>query len=245
MSDMSYAIRIKNVSKTIKKQKVLDEISLEIKKGEIFGFLWHNGAGKTTTMKAILSVVKIDTGTVEILGGSIGDTEIRRKVGFMPENTYLYKHLSGDEFLSFNAWFYNIHPKTLEKRKQEILEKVWLAHAKNKKLRTYSKGMLQRIGIAQALLHDPELIFLDEPMSGLDPMWRKMVKDLLLELKSEGKTIFFNTHILPDVEAICDSFAIIASGKIRKKWYIKELHEPLEAIFMESMKDMQKNSEYT
>lgn len=242
---MNYALRIKNVSKTIKKQKVLDQISLEIRKGEIFGFLGHNGAGKTTTMKSILSVVKIDTGTIEVLGWSITDREIRKKIGFMPENTYLYKHLSGEEFLSFNAGFYSLENQLLEKRKTEILEKVWLTHAREKKLSKYSKWMLQRIGIAQALLHNPELIFLDEPMSGLDPMGRKMVKDLLLELKSEGKTIFFNTHILSDVEAICDSFAIIASGKIRRKWYIHELDEPLESIFMESMKDMKRNSEYT
>lgn len=153
----------------------------------------------------------------------------------MPENTYLYKYLTGDEFLDFNAAFYELSGQNLQKRKDAVLEKVGLAHARDKRLSTYSKGMLQRIGLAQAILHDPEIIFLDEPMSGLDPIGRKMVKDLILELKHEKKTIFFNTHILSDVEAICDSFAIIAKGKIIAHMNISELKEPLEDFFMERL----------
>lgn len=153
----------------------------------------------------------------------------------MPENTYLYKYLTGDEFLDFNAAFYHIPKETLEKRKDEVLEKVWLTHARGKRLNTYSKGMLQRIGLAQAILHDPELIFLDEPMSGLDPVGRKMIKNLLLELKSQGKTLFFNTHILSDVEAICDSFGIIVSGKLVAHMPIWELKGSLEDFFMEKI----------
>lgn len=128
----------------------------------------------------------------------------------MPENTYLYKYLTADEFLDFNGAFYGLKGSHLEKRKSEVLEDVGLSYARKKRLHTYSKGMLQRIGLAQAILHDPELIFLDEPMSGLDPIGRKMVKDLMQRLKKKGKTLFFNTHILSDVEAICDRFAIIA-----------------------------------
>lgn len=127
----------------------------------------------------------------------------------MPENTYLYKYLTGDEFLDFNGKFYGLSGEKLANKKDEVLEKVGLSHARKKRLHTYSKGMLQRIGLAQAILHDPELIFLDEPMSGLDPMGRKMIKDIMIDLKKAGKTIFFNTHILSDVEAICDSFGII------------------------------------
>lgn len=150
------------------------------------------------------------TGEIKILEGSIDEPNTRQKIGFMPENTYLYKYLTGDEFLDFNGAFYNLSPLKLRERKDFVLEKVGLTYARSKRLNTYSKGMLQRIGLAQAILHDPEIIFLDEPMSGLDPIGRKMVKDLMLELKKEGKTIFFNTHILSDVEVICDRFGIIS-----------------------------------
>ena len=155
----------------------------------------------------------------------------------MPENTYLYKYLTADEFLEFNGKFYDLDSEFLEKRKTEVLEKVGLTWARHKRLNTYSKGMLQRIGLAQAILHDPEVIFLDEPMSGLDPIGRKMVKDLMLELKAQWKTLFFNTHILSDVEAICDSFAIIARGKIVEHMKVSALTEPLEELFIERVGD--------
>lgn len=157
----------------------------------------------------------------------------------MPENTYLYKYLTGDEFLDFNGAFYGLSGKNLEKRKNIVLEKVGLTYARGKRLHTYSKGMLQRIGLAQAILHDPEFIFLDEPMSGLDPVGRKMVKDLMLELKSQGKTLFFNTHILSDVEAICDRFAIIAKGYIVADMKVSHLEVPIEDFFMECIMKVQ------
>lgn len=166
------------------------------------------------------------------------DIAVRKRIGFMPENTYLYKYLTGDEFLDFNGKFYGMENAELEKRKTIVLEKVGLQHARKKRLNTYSKGMLQRIGLAQAILHDPELIFLDEPMSGLDPVGRKMIKDLLLELKSEGKTIFFNTHILSDVEAICDSFGIIVEGSLVASMKISELTESLEDFFMKRVEEV-------
>ena len=153
----------------------------------------------------------------------------------MPENTYLYKYLTGDEFLDYAAGFYDISKKRIAERKNWVLKKVGLEEARSRRLSTYSKGMLQRIGIAQAILHDPELIFLDEPMSGLDPIGRKMIKDLLLELKKSGKAIFLNSHILPDVEAVCDKYAIIVSGKILKQGMMKELSESLENIFMQTL----------
>jgi ABC-2 type transport system ATP-binding protein len=238
-------VEVSHISKKIGKSILLDDISLSLKKGEVFGFLGHNGAGKTTTMKSILGVVKIDGGSITILGGKIEDPKIRKRIGFMPENTYLYKHLTGDEFLDWSGSFYWLSKEKLEQRKNELFSKMGLSQARKKRLGTYSKWMLQRIGLAQAILHDPELIFLDEPMSGLDPIWRKMVKDLLLELKWAGKTLFFNTHILSDVEAICDTYAIIARGKIVIQWKIKELSKPLETIFMESMEDISMLSEYT
>ena len=172
---------------------------------------------------------------MKIFGDSIDEISVRKRIGFMPENTYLYKYLSGDEFLDFNAAFYDLTDRELRKRKDMVLERVGLTHARDKRLHTYSKGMLQRIGLAQAILHDPELIFLDEPMSGLDPIGRKMVKDLMIELKKDGKTLFFNTHILSDVEAICDTFAIISLGEIIANMRVDELTEPLEDFFMKSI----------
>jgi ABC-2 type transport system ATP-binding protein len=162
----------------------------------------------------------------------MADLAVRRRIGFMPENTYLYKYLTGDEFLDFNGRFYDLDEVLLERRKTLVLEQVGLSHARYKRLNTYSKGMLQRIGLAQALLHDPEIIFLDEPMSGLDPIGRKMIKDLLIDLKSEGKTIFFNTHILSDVETICDTFGIISHGRLVANMRVSDLTMPLEDYFM-------------
>lgn len=190
-------------------------------------------------MKCILGIMKVTEGEVKILSGSVRDASVREKIGFMPENTYLYKYLTGDEFLDFNAAFYHLQWELLEKRKNEILEKVGLLHARDKRLHTYSKGMLQRIGLAQAILHDPDIIFLDEPMSGLDPIGRKMVKDLMLELKKQGKTLFFNTHILSDVEAICDRFAIISRGEIIADMKVWELTIGIEDFFMQKIAEHQ------
>lgn len=232
---MTQALSIDNLNLTIGKTKLLHNISLEIKKGEVFGFLGPNGAGKTTTMKCILGIMRPSSGTIHVLGGTMDEVSVRSRIGFMPENTYLYKYLTGDEFLDFNASFYAITGSDLQKRKGLVLDQVGLANARHKRLYTYSKGMLQRIGLAQAILHDPELIFLDEPMSGLDPLGRKMVKDLMLQLKSQWKTIFFNTHILSDVEAICDRFAIISSGQIVADMEVSALDEPLETFFIQKV----------
>ena len=229
---MKSIIEIRHLTKKIGKSLLLHDIHFSLAKGEVFGFLGPNGAGKTTTMKCILGIMRPTTWEVHILWGSIDDANIREKIGFMPENTYLYKYLSGDEFLDFNAAFYGLKWAKLNKRKDEVLEKVGLIHARTKKLHTYSKWMLQRIWLAQAILHDPEIIFLDEPMSGLDPIGRKMVKDLMLELKWSGKTLFFNTHILSDVEAICDRFAIISKGEIIADMKVRDLDISIEDYFM-------------
>ena len=232
---MRHALEVIHLSKKIKKTTLLSDIKLLLKEGEVFWFLGPNGAGKTTTMKCILGIMRPTEGEVKILGGSIDDAKIRNKIGFMPENTYLYKYLTGDEFLDFNAAFYSLKWEKLAKRKDEVLEKVGLMHARAKRLNTYSKGMLQRIGLAQSILHDPEIVFLDEPMSWLDPVGRKMVKDLMLELKAQGKTLFFNTHILSDVEAICDRFAIISQGELIADMKVADLEKPIEDFFMEKI----------
>lgn len=234
-------IKLKNIKKSISGTEILHGISFEVKKGEVFGFIGPNGAGKTTTLKTILGIIEATDGEIKIFGKNPREREVQKKIGFMPENTYLYKYLTGDEFLDFSAGFYDLEKDFLENRKNWILEKVGLSHARDRRLSTYSKGMLQRIGIAQAILHDPELIFLDEPMSGLDPIGRKMIKDLLLELKNAGKTIFLNSHILSDVELICDRFAIIFGGNIIATDTIKNLEKPLEDYFMEKISEFSSN----
>lgn len=186
-------------------------------------------------MKAILGLIRPDGGVIEILGDPKLSNETKAKIGFMPENTYLYKYLTGREFLRFNGKFFDIPSADLEAKIEELLHKVGLDTAGDKLLAKYSKGMLQRIGLGQAIINNPAIVFLDEPMGGLDPIGRKMVKDLILELKATGTTVFFNTHILSDVESVCDRFAIIHQGYIIADESVKNLDRPLEEYFMEKI----------
>jgi len=209
MSQKIPAITISHLDKYLDRKQVLFDINLSIYEGEVFGFLGPNGAGKTTTMKCILGLITPDVGSIEILGDALFTDTTKALIGFMPENTYLYKYLTGREFLRFNGKFFNIETSALDAKIEALLAQVGLEHAGDKLLSAYSKGMLQRIGLAQAIINDPKIVFLDEPMSGLDPIGRRMVKDLILDLKRRGTTVFFNTHILSDVESICDRYAII------------------------------------
>ena len=200
---------VQNIVKTLAKKKVLHGVSFSVEKGEIYGFLGPNGAGTTTTRKSILGLIHPESGCIKIFGEQGLSLESKKRIGFMPENTYLYKHLTGREFLRFNGSFFGLSGKQLDDRVDELLKDVGLEQAGNKLLKTYSKGMLQRVGLAQSIINKPELLFLDEPMSGLDPIGRKMVKDLIVKLRDQGTTVFFNTHILADVESICDRISII------------------------------------
>ncbi len=195
--------------------RVLDGISFGVRRGEIFGFVGPNGAGKTTTLKVLLGLIRPTVGRATILGHDVRTSEFHRHVGFLPENPWFHDFLTGAEILRFYARLGGVPRAELGGRIRTLLEQVGLAHAADTRLRAYSKGMLQRIGIAQALVHDPEVVFLDEPMSGLDPIGRKEIRDLILRLRNEGRTVFMNTHILTDVEALCDRVAIIAQGRIR------------------------------
>ena len=201
----------------------LKDLDLEVKKGEIFGFLGPNGAGKTTTIKLLMGLIYPTSGWGQIMGRDLNDVEAKDRIGFLPENPYFYDYLTGREFLRFYAQLLKIPKGERDDRIRETFSLVGLEGAEDLQLRRYSKGMIQRIGIAQALLNDPDLVVLDEPMSGLDPIGRKEVRDIILRLKSEGKTIFFSTHILPDVEMICDRVGILIGGSLRAVGNIDEL----------------------
>jgi ABC-2 type transport system ATP-binding protein len=199
-------------------QKVqsLTNCSLSVQQGETFGLLGPNGAGKTTLLKILLGVIRPTNGRAVLLGKPIGDRATKQRVGYLPENAYFYDFLTAWEFLTFVGGLFQISKPILNKRIATTFDLVGLDQktAKKKQLRQYSKGMLQRVGMAQALINDPELVFLDEPMSGLDPLGRYQVREIILSLKEQGKTIFFNSHILTDVEQICDRIAILARGEL-------------------------------
>jgi ABC-2 type transport system ATP-binding protein len=196
-------------------RRVLSGVSFSVRQGEIFGFVGPNGAGKTTTLKILMGLIRADAGRAAILGHDVRETEFRRHVGFLPEAPYFYDYLTGREVLHFYARVCGVAGAARRERVETLLDWVGLSHAGDARLRTYSKGMLQRIGIAQALVHDPQVVFLDEPMSGLDPIGRKEIRDLIVRLHAEGKTVFMNTHILSDVEMLCHRVAIIVKGEIR------------------------------
>lgn len=210
----------------LKKTRVraLDHLTLKVGRGEIFGFLGPNGAGKTTTLKLLTRLIYPTEGTARILGQPIDDVATRSRIGYLPENPYFYDYLSGRELLEYTAALFGIPKQKARSRADELLDLVGLERDRaNRQLRKYSKGMLQRIGIAQALVNDPEIVFMDEPMSGLDPIGRREIRDLLLSLRDKNKTVFFSSHILSDVEALCDRAAILSRGKLLRSGTVQEL----------------------
>ncbi len=214
-------IKIVEVSKqfkegvTAKRVQALQGLSLEIGQGEVFGFLGPNGAGKSTTIKILINLIFPDSGSASIMGIDAGDKTVRRSVGYLPENPYFYDYLTAEELLWFGGRASGLAKGVIRQRTELLLGKLNLLEARKRPLRTYSKGMVQRAGLALALIHDPQVVILDEPMSGLDPIGRKMVGDIILELKGEGKTVFFSSHILSDVERFCDRVGIIVGGRLR------------------------------
>lgn len=198
------------------KLQSLKDCSLSVYEGETFGLLGPNGAGKTTLLKILLGIIRPTSGRGVLLGEPIGRREVKQRVGYLPENAYFYDYLTAWEFLEFAAGLFQLPAHILKKRIPYLLDLVGLAQktARKKQLRKYSKGMMQRVGMAQALINDPELVFFDEPMSGLDPLGRYQVREIVLSLKEQGKTIFFNSHVLTDVEQICDRIALLARGEL-------------------------------
>ena len=204
-------------------KRALRPLTLAVDDGEIFGFLGPNGAGKTTTLKILMGLVFPTAGTARILGMELDDPRMKAQIGFLPEQPYFYDHLTARELLKYYGQLSGVDPKQLSRKVDAALEQVKLSNSANRQLRKFSKGMLQRAGIAQAILHDPKVVFLDEPMSGLDPMGRREVRNLIEDLKANGKTVFFSTHILSDAEALCDRVAIINQGELRGIGAVPEL----------------------
>jgi ABC-2 type transport system ATP-binding protein len=208
-------------------QKVpsLKNCTLQVYQGETFGLLGPNGAGKTTLFKTLLGIIRATSGRALVLGKPMGDRTVKQRIGYLPENPYFYDFLTGWEILNFTGGLFGLSQSVLRQRIPELLDLVGLAQtaAKRKQLRQYSKGMMQRVGMAQALINDPDLVFLDEPMSGLDPLGRFQIREIIQSLKQQGKTIFFNSHILSDVEMICDRVAILGQGEILCLGSLQEL----------------------
>src|SRR5271168_1868326 len=217
-----YVIETENLSKEypygflhLKKKTSLEGLNLQVQQGEVFGFLGPNGAGKSTTIKLLMRLIFPTSGTARILGKSIEDVSMHQDVGYLPEQPYFYDYLTAAELLDYFARFHKLTAADRRARVDKMLKKVGLETAKKIQLRKYSKGMLQRVGLAQAILHDPKVVILDEPMSGLDPIGRREVRDIILELKREGRTVLFSTHILSDAEMLCDRVGVIVGGKLR------------------------------
>jgi ABC-2 type transport system ATP-binding protein len=196
-------------------KRSLDNLTLQVEDGEVFGFLGPNGAGKTTTLKLLMGLIFPTAGTARVRGRSIDDVEMHREIGYLPEHPYFYDYLTARELLDYYARFFGFGGAERRERVERYLQRVGLEASGNVQLRKFSKGMLQRAGIAQAILHEPKVVFLDEPMSGLDPVGRREVRDMILELKQKGCTVFFSTHILSDAEMLCDRVAVLVGGRLQ------------------------------
>ncbi len=216
------AIEIENLTKeysfgflNLKKKTSLDGLNMQVETGEVFGFIGPNGAGKSTTIKLLMRLIFPTAGDARILGKPIRDVGMHRDIGYLPEQPYFYDYLTAPELLGYFARFHRLTAADRKERVQRMLKKVGLETAGKIQLRNYSKGMLQRVGLAQAVLHDPRVVILDEPMSGLDPLGRREVRDIILDLKRDGRTIMFSTHILSDAEMLCDRVGVLVGGKLR------------------------------
>ena len=228
---MTTALQISNLTKDYKtgffKQRsvrALDGLTLEVRSGQIFGFLGGNGAGKTTTIKILMGLLHPTTGEAKILGQDISEIDVHRRLGYCPENPYFYDYLTPLELLNYFGEIFGLNSQKRKERSTDLLNAVGLQKSDwNKHLRKFSKGMLQRIGLAQSLLNDPEIIFLDEPMSGLDPIGRREIRELIAGLRTHGKTVFMSTHILSDIESLCDEVAILSRGKLTATGNLQDL----------------------
>lgn len=234
---MNSVVEIRGVSRRFGDVRAVDNLTLSLGTGEIMGFLGANGAGKTTTIKMLLGLIRPTSGTVSVLGGDPSDAKVRAKIGYMPEIAYYYPYLNARELLAFYGGLCGMDGKTIRARTDELLETVGLADAAKRPLKTYSKGMLQRAGIAQALLHDPDLLVLDEPFTGLDPLARIHFRELMHRLREQGKSIFFSSHELGETELLCDKVAIMKAGRAVYQGPVRQLagdgEKNLERLFLD------------
>jgi ABC-2 type transport system ATP-binding protein len=227
---MPAAIRIDALTKDYavgfwrkQRYRALDRLSLQIDTGEVFGFLGPNGAGKTTTLKLLMQLIFPSSGSAEVLGRPAGDVRTRQRIGYLPENPAFYDHLTAEELLAYFARLFGYSARDCRERAAALLDRVGVGAERRLQLRKFSKGMIQRVGIAQALLNDPEVIFLDEPMSGLDPLGRRDVRQLILSLRDQGRTVFFSSHILSDAETLCSRVGVVASGRLAASGRLSEI----------------------
>jgi len=204
--------------------RVLDKLNLEVGQGDVFGFLGPNGAGKTTTLKLLMQLLFPTSGRAEILGRPVGDIEVKRRMGYLPESPYFYDYLTAEELLGYFAGLFGYRGQERDSRVSRLLDEVGIGNERRLQLRRFSKGMLQRVGIAQALINDPEVVFFDEPMSGLDPLGRREVRNLILALRDRGATVFFSSHVLSDAETLCSRVAILAGGRLVASGAIADIH---------------------
>jgi ABC-2 type transport system ATP-binding protein len=202
----------------------LDSLTLEVAPGDVFGFLGPNGAGKTTTLKLLMQLLFPTSGTAEILGRPVGDVSVRRRIGYLPENPYFYDNLTAEELLVYFAGLFGLTRHDARARAARLLDEVGIGAERRLHLRKFSKGMIQRVGIAQALINEPEVVFFDEPMSGLDPLGRREVRELILRLRDRGVTVFFSSHVLADAEALCNRVAIVAKGRLAAAGRLADLN---------------------
>jgi len=203
----------------------VENLNLDVKRGEIFGLLGPNGAGKTTTIKLILGLIFPTSGQVRVLGADPRDVEAKQKIGYLPEESYLHRFLNAEETLDFYGRLFDLPKEVRRERAAKLIERVGLSHARKRPLKEYSKGMVRRVGLAQCLINDPELILLDEPTSGMDPILSREIKDLILELKAQGKTVLLSSHLLGDVEDLCDRLAMLYRGRLQLEGKVSELLE--------------------
>jgi ABC-2 type transport system ATP-binding protein len=224
------ALRIRGLSKAYKvghirqkRRPALRGLDLDVERGEVFGYLGPNGSGKTTTLKVLMGLVFPDAGEAEVLGCRLSDRSWRFRVGYLPEHPYLYDYLTPREYLDYAGRLFGMPARQRRERTHALLERVGLSHVRDLAMRRFSKGMVQRAGLAQALMNDPDIVFMDEPMSGLDPVGRRLVRDLILDMKARGKTVFFSTHILSDAETLCDRVAVLRGGELLETGRLEDI----------------------
>jgi ABC-2 type transport system ATP-binding protein len=223
------------------KHKALDNLSISIEKGEVFGLIGPNGSGKTTTFKILLGLIFPTGGWARILGQPPSDVAVKARLGFLPEESYLYRWLNADETLDFFGRLFNLDRETRRRRADELIERFGLGHARKRQLREYSKGMVRRVGFMQALINDPEVVVMDEPTSGLDPISSRQIKDLILELKSKGKTVLLSSHLLADVQDVCDKLCMLHQGQTKLQGPVKDILVQRDSVTL-TFKDLSEDA---